>query len=252
MMIDNNKFKNYDMVKYLDEFKELYESRPILDNDGGMKSPHMFPAWFIIKMIKPKFLIESGVWKGLGTWFFQKASPDTKIFSIDPEPRFRLHTNDNAEYQTEDFLDTDWLSKLIPSETLVFFDDHQNCLPRLKKCKELGFKKVIVEDNYPSNQGDCYTPKKILSQEDYVIDAAGNRTMHDSKLEDYEFMMKNLKVYQEMNPIFKGDVTRWGDAWEGNVYRTPKPLLSEDNVLEYQTFFYEKLDYTWICYMELK
>ena len=251
-MIDNNKFKNYDMVKYLDEFKELYESRPILDNDGGMKSPHMFPAWFIIKMLKPKSLIESGVWKGLGTWFFEKASPDTKIFSIDPEPRLRLYTSENAEYQTEDFLDTDWLSKLRPSETLVFFDDHQNCLPRLKKCKELGFKKVIVEDNYPSSQGDCYTPKKILSQEDYVIDAAGNRTMHDSKPEDYEFMMKNLEVYQEMNPIFKGDVTRWGDAWEGSVYRTPKPLLSEENVLEYQTFFYEKLDYTWICYMELK
>ena len=251
-MIDAQKWKTSDMLNYLDEFKELYNIRPIPNNHGGMKSAHMFPAWYIVKKLKPKFLIESGVWKGLGTWFFQMASLDTKIIAIDPEPKYRVHDSYVVDYQTEDFLDTDWKSKVKPSETLVFFDDHQNCLPRLKRCKELGFKKIIVEDNYPVTQGDCYTPKKILSQRDYVIDAARNRTNHSHQPEDYKFLMDNLTVYQEMPPLFKDDVTRWGDPWEGKNYETPKALLTEHNILEYQTFFNEKQDYTWICYLELK
>ena len=251
-MLKNNKWKTKDLFNHLDEFKELYNNRPIPENDGGMKSGHMFPAWYIVKKLKPKFLIESGVWKGLGTWFFHMASPDTKIFSIEPEPRYIVLRGDDVDYQTEDFLDIDWTSKLDPSETLVFFDDHQNCLPRIKKCEELGFKKIIVEDNYPVNQGDCYTPKKILSKRDYIIDEAGNRTSHKCKPEDYRYLIKALDLYQEMPPIFKSPTTRWGDEWSGQDYITPEPLLTEFNILEYQTFFAEKLDYTWICYMELK
>ena len=246
------RFKKHDMLKHLDEFKELWENRPIFDNTGGMKSPHMFPAWYMMKKIKPKFLIESGVWKGLGTWFLQIASPDTKIISIDPAPQYRVWTSDVVDYETEDFLDIDWKSKVDPAHTLVFFDDHQNCLPRIKKCKKLGFKRIILEDNYPVTQGDCYKPKKILSQKDYIIDVAGKREMHQSKPDDFKFLMENLKVYQEMNPIFKAEITRWGDEWSGEDYGTPEPLLSELNVLQYQSFYLEKLDYTWICYMELK
>ena len=251
-MIEPLKFQRDDMTKHLEEFKALYDSRPIIDNDGGMKSPHMFHAWYIVKKIKPKFLIESGVWKGLGTWFLEKASPDTKIFSIDPEPRFRMYTSPNVEYFTEDFLDIDWKSKLNPSNTLVFFDDHQNCLPRIKRCKQLGLNHIIVEDNYAPTQGDCYTPKKILSQKDYVIDVGGNRTFHGANPEDYNYMMNVLSVYQEMPPIFKSELTRWGDEWDSDDYKTPSPLLNLERCNQFQSFFYEKLDYTWICYMELK
>ena len=252
MLIGNMKWKQGDLFDCLEEFKEIYESRILPDNTGGMKSAHMFPAWFIVKKLKPKFLIESGVWQGLGTLFFRKASPETKIISIDPVPGYRMITLDDVEYMTEDFLETDWKKKLRPSQTLVFFDDHQNFMPRLKKCKELGFKKLIFEDNYPVNQGDCYSPRKILSQRDYVIDAAGSRSMHPHVPEDFNYLMDTLKSYQEMPPLFKPEYTRWGDRWEGADYETPPALLSEMNVLEYQTFFNESKDYTWLCYMELK
>ena len=252
MLTITERWTREDLLECLDEFKALYENRPIPDNNGGMKSGHMFPAWFIVKKLQPKFLIESGVWKGLGTYFFEQANPNTQIFSIDPEPRFRVYTSDNSQYLTEDFLNTDWSTKLNPSETLVFFDDHQNFMPRLKRCVELGFKKVIFEDNYPVNQGDCYTPKKILSQKDYVIDLAGNRSMYPHIPEDYDFFRENVELYQEMPPIFQPQYTRWGDYWHGENYATPYALLTQENILEYQTFFSEAKDYTWICYMELK
>ena len=135
-----------DMKLYLEEFYELYTKRPIKDNDGGMKSPHMFPAWYIIKKIQPKFIIESGVWKGLGTWFFEQASPNSKIISIDPYPHFRVYTSDKVTYLTNDFSTIDFSKILNIKETLVFFDDHQNALDRIKQCINFGFDKVIFED----------------------------------------------------------------------------------------------------------
>jgi hypothetical protein len=238
-----------DIIKYIDEFNELYTSRPIKDNNGGMKSAHMFPSWYIIKKLKPKYLIESGVWKGLGTWFFEQASPTTKIISIDPSPSFRIYTSSSVTYQTEDFLKTDW-SKIPTSETMIFFDDHQNFLERLKYAQSQGFKIIMTEDNYPYQQGDCYTPKKILANRDYVIDVNGKKNWVNKKDEDLEFFTNNVKIYQEMPPLFKSELTRWGDNWDNN-YPTPEPLLTIIDKLKYPEFYSEKKDYTWICYLEL-
>lgn len=245
-----DRWDRQDMLEALDEFKKLYEARPIKDNHGGMKSAHMFPAWYIVRTLKPKFLIESGVWKGLGTWFFEQASPDTQIISIDPNPHFRVYNSPNVKYQTRDFLETDW-SHLPKDETLCFFDDHQNFLERLKRCQELGFKRVMTEDNYPWQQGDCYTPKKILANRSYVIDEAGQRTWHDPIQANYDWFQEHVGVYQEMPPLFKGKYNRWGEAWD-EEYPTPDALLQEEQKDQYELFYNEQMDYTWICYLELK
>lgn len=247
-----NKWNREDMIPYLDEFNTLYNQRPIKQNDGGMKSPHMFPSWFIIKQLKPKFIIESGVWKGLGTWFFERASPESKIISIDPAPASRTgggYTSPTVTYKTQDFLLTDW-SNLPKEDTFLFFDDHQNFMERLKHAHKLGFKKIMTEDNYPYQQGDCYTPKKILANCKYVIDKHNNKTWFNPNDEDLDFFNKNVKIYQEMPPIFKDEITRWGDKWDTN-YPTPEPLLTNNDSNKYSLFFSEKKDYTWICYMEM-
>ena len=244
------KWTREDLMSHLDEFKDLYENRPITENEGGMKSPHMFPAWFAVKKLQPKWLIESGIWQGLGTWFFEKASPESSIISIDPCLHFRKYVSHKVQYQTKDFLETDWQSMLDPTETFVFFDDHQNFMQRLKKCKELGFKRLMCEDNYPANQGDCYTPKKILANTRYVIDRGGQKAWFDKNDEDFNYFSSNVSLYQEMPPLFKSQKTRWGDDWDES-YPTPEPLLSESDVTDYLEFYGERLDYTWISYMEL-
>jgi hypothetical protein len=244
-----NKWHREDMLNHLDAFNTLYESRPIKDNNGGMKSGHMFPAWYVVKKLKPKYLIESGVWKGLGTWFFEQASPETQIISIDPAPNFRIYTSPKSTYQTLDFLKTDW-SHIPKEDAMIFFDDHQDFLERLKHAQLLGFKHIMTEDNYPHQQGDCYTPKKILANTKYVIDLAGNRTWREKNDSDLEYFKNNVKIYQEMPPIFKDETTRWGDAWDHN-YPTPEPLLTTVDKEKYPLFFNEKKDYTWICYLEL-
>ena len=245
-----SKWSASDLLSSLDEFNKLYASRPIKENKGGMTSPHMFPAWFVIKHLKPKHLIESGVFKGLGTWFFEQASPSSELICIDPSPEARQYSSQSASYQTQDFLFSDW-SRLSPADTVVFFDDHQNCLDRIKRAHQLGFKKIIIEDNYPIQQGDCYSPKKILSKKDYVIDKKGQRLWHAHNPQDYEFLLATIKIYQEMPPIFKTSTTRWGEPWD-DLYPTPPPLLSASQQDKYPLFFKESLSYTWLCYIELQ
>ena len=249
-MINKQFFDKNDMLEYLQEFVELYDKRIIKDNNGGMKSSHIFPIWYVLKKTKPKYIVESGVWKGLGTWFFEQASPYSKIISIDPNPSFRVYTSPNVEYTKTDFINYNW-DGIDKNDTLLFFDDHQNSLERIKHAKKLGFKKMVFEDNYPYLQGDCYSPKKILSKKKYVIDSMGIKNWFEPNEDDYQFFIKNVLGYQEFPPLFKDNITRWGDDWDNENYETNEPLLSESDVEIYPTFFEERKDYTWICYLEL-
>ena len=54
-----------ELFNSLEEFAELYEKRPIKDNEGGMKAAQMFYAWFVVKELQPTTIIESGVWYGV-------------------------------------------------------------------------------------------------------------------------------------------------------------------------------------------
>lgn len=243
----NTLWQHDDMVSYIDEFADLYKNKPISNNTGGMKFPHMFLMWYLVKKIKPKFLIESGVWKGLGTWFIEKASPDTKLFCIDPNPYYRIYTSKNAEYYTEDF--STLTLDLDPTNTLVFFDDHQNALERLIQSKNKNFSKLIFEDNYPYDQGDCYSLKKILSGNNFIMDYAGNRQKYDANSEHKNYLLNNIKLYQEMPPMYTGKTTRWNTLWED--YNTPKPLLNDESVKKYYDVSGEFNDYTWLCYVEI-
>jgi len=242
-----NKWNNDNIKNELNLFYDLYKHKPIANNDGGMKFPHMFLMWYLVKQISPRYIIESGVWRGLGTWFIEKASPRTKIICLDPNPQYRIYTSENAIYKSEDFSILNF--DIDPNETLVFFDDHQNSLERIKQCKIKNFKKLIFEDNYPFDQGDCYSIKKILSNENYVMDINGIKKNYQKNNEDYNFLVENLAVYQEMPPIFIPEFTRWNNKF--SQYETPSPLLNEIELQNYSSIISEIKDYTWMCYIEL-
>lgn len=240
-----------DIKKHIEEFSNIYISRPIKNNTGGMKSAHMLNAWYVIRNIKPKIIIESGVWKGLGTWLFKNASPDSEIISIDPCPRFREITLESVKYTTDDFLSIDWKNIIDTTNTLVFFDDHQDAIKRLKYCQQHNFKYIMYEDNYPYNRGDVYSIKKILSQKSFIIDKDGKQEWFKNNIDDYRYLINNIKSYQELPPIFKDEKTRWGDLWDSDGYETPDPLLDNSYKEKYPVFFSERFDYTWICYLEI-
>lgn len=247
---------NINYKKHLNEFISLYKTKPINDNTGGMKFPHMFATFCLLKELNPKLVIESGVWKGQGTWLIEKTCPQAQIISIDPNPGVRVYTSKNSYYTTEDITSIDWKQYMINNQyktddVLVFLDDHQNSLDRLRFLfDKTNIKHIINEDNYPFNQGDCLSTKKLKTNKPYIIDSGGTRTIHELNPADVKTFNSILETYFEFPPIYKSEYTRWGDKWD-ETYETPNPILEEitDNVKDFQSEF---KDYTWICYLKLK
>ena len=235
---------NEELRNGLQECAELYKTRPIQNNDGGMRAAQMFYAWFVAKRMQPSVIIESGVWYGQSTWAFEQAAPKARIHCIDPVAYYKDpkgYYSDRANYYTKDFLELDW-THVEKENSLCFFDDHQDALGRLARCCELGFKTLIFEDNYPPGQGDCYSLKKAFHQSDNRFVAPGMKAG--------AYASHIIDTYFEFPPILSADTNRWGLAWDS--YATPSPLLeavSED----YQEVYLEELkNYTWINYVKLK
>lgn len=237
-----------DIQDEVKEFLHLYRIKPIKNNDGGMKSPHLFWTWYLLKTIKPKYVIESGVYKGLGTWVMRQACPDSCFFCIDPVPEYREYTDANAKYFKEDFNNIAWKDYLKPQETVCFFDDHQNAYERLQQMHWMNFKKCIFEDNYPVSQGDCYSMKKVYAECGFSV---GGKQIINPNSAHRKWVDKNIKEYFECPPLWKPSVTRWGDIWDDKNYPTLSGLLTEVSSDELQIFVDEAKFYTWICYVEL-
>lgn len=64
MKIGNPPWTRAEITASIDELSTIYGERPIQENQGGMKAPHMFAVWFIAKKLSPDLIVESGVWKG--------------------------------------------------------------------------------------------------------------------------------------------------------------------------------------------
>lgn len=246
--IRNLLFDSNEIKKTYDEFKIIYKNRPIKKNDGGMKIPQAFGLWYFLKKLKPKLVLESGVWKGQSTWLIENACTDCEIFSIDINLSRLEYKSQRAKYFDIDFQYIDFTAFNL-EDAICFFDDHQNALTRLQQMHWKGFKKAIFDDNYPVKQGDCYSIKKILSGCGFSSD---NNTCSETVTPNFTHkreLLNNVKSYYEFPPLFKEKNTRWGDLWDDINYPTQKAILD----CEYEDEFRgESKDYNWICYVELK
>ena len=95
------------MILLVEEFNNLYKSRPINDNRGGMKSPHMFALFHYLKLQKPKLIIESGVWRGQGTWLMNIVCPDSKTVCLDLNFNNLIYKNRINSYIEKDLEEID-------------------------------------------------------------------------------------------------------------------------------------------------
>lgn len=148
-----------------------FESRP---------GSHYFALFFLVRTLRPLHIIESGCYKGLGSWVLrQAAGPQTRMTFISPEipslyvdrHNTTLHFWRDPDPHTrgdwshfKDFNELPWGEMLSPQErerTLVFFDDHQAALRRAVEAKRHGFHHVVFDDNYLPNMGDLLALKPL-------------------------------------------------------------------------------------------
>lgn len=282
------KWSYYSMRDKLNSFDKIYASRPIKNNYGGMGYPHMFALYYMLKKIKPKFVVESGVFQGQSTWLIEKVLPKAKILSIDINLNQRkyISKSKNVIYSNIDFVNHDFTN--IPDNSLVFFDDHQNALHRLFFAYGFGFKNIIFDDNYPVSKGDFYSFKKIyygsgyysfhnnknfkkylkklffliycyikkIFNKNYTKDTFKHNFDHLNNIipnkNHFRMVNKIISSYYEFPPIFKTSTTRWGDNWNNKKYPTKKPILDLSKKNNYKLAFEECKSYNWICYIKLK
>jgi len=270
-MIDKRftrKWSYQDLRKAALTFKSIYEQRPIQNNDGGMKFPHMFGLWYLLRQLQPGLVIESGIWKGQGTWLIERALPEADIISIDLNLSRLEYKSSRAKYLTEDFSKIEWNIINQKQDVVLFFDDHQDAFERIKLGYKMGFRKFIFEDNYPENHGDCYSLKKVWGGTGFksgqVLEGRKEKWGHQlartfglrafgnvpANTKDRDFLTARLSEYSEFPPIFKLQETRWGDEWNG--YDTPQAIFSLEKDEHLDLYLDEAQDYTWLCYCELK
>lgn len=259
---------NSQMRERLEEFTAVYANRPIQDNEGGMRSPHMFLAWFLFRFLRPQVVIESGVWLGQGTWLIESACPDAQLHCIDPNLDQIQYRSTRAVYHNQDFNTIDWRA-LPREETLLFFDDHQNALSRVQSAQRRGFKHLVFEDNYPQGHGDCYSLKMAFERAGFqpahprssgikqkfraLLGMGGEPSEAVPPNEaDAQYLEENLELYCELPPIFLAPQTRWGTPWDDDRYPTPDPLLTSVNHTYQEVYLDEAVHYTWMCYARLK
>ncbi|RZC90448.1 hypothetical protein C5167_029580 [Papaver somniferum] len=150
-----------ELLKGLEEFVPIYETRPIKNNQYGMGFDHSFGLLFMTRWLKPDLMMESGAFKGHSTWVLRQAMPDTPILSLTPRhPEKYLkkgpaYVDGNCTYFAgKDFLDfgnVDWKS--------VMKKHGITDLSRIEAGTESwvqGIKHLLFEDNYDTGTDDHY------------------------------------------------------------------------------------------------
>ncbi|GMY34319.1 hypothetical protein FCV25MIE_29561 [Fagus crenata] len=214
-----------DLIKGLEEFVPIYETRPIKNNMYGMGFDHSFGLWFIARWLKPDLMIESGAFKGHSTWVLRQAMPDMPILSLSPRhPEKYLkkgpaYVDGNCTYFAgKDFVDfgsVDWGSVMKKrgitdlSRVLIFFDDHQNELKRIKQALKAGFQHLVFEDNYDTGTGDHYSLRQICDQ--FYIRGGGHSCFKDS--DEARIRLKRKKFWEKAVDI--EELCGMGEAWWG-------------------------------------
>ena len=150
MWSDLNEMKNS-----VSEFLSLWDTRPFRPNPQGMELNHSWATWYLLRTLEPDFVVESGVWRGHSTWLIERTLPNAEIFSFDVDLSRRIYLSERACYNEMDLVQYDW-STIPKTNCVVFLDDHQDALQRMKDLHWLGFSRIIFEDNYQLGLGDFY------------------------------------------------------------------------------------------------
>ena len=127
---------------------QVYARRPrgwsddTMFNAGGTGFMHQFYLWSLVRALKPKHIIESGAYNGLGTWQLRQAAPEAQIIVVSPRtPHVYVDQHSDTRYFTDDsfqdFATIDWscVEGLDPASTVIFIDDHQSGFRRMLEAR---------------------------------------------------------------------------------------------------------------------
>jgi hypothetical protein len=214
------------------------------NNGGGMGAPDLFTFWFILNKYKPKIVVESGVWNGVGTRLIRKTLPDSKIICLDPRdvPEYGYRdTNKNTEYYIGnnfiDFKDLD-LNYYNSNEIVCFFDCHQNAYLRVLQCIEKKVNKIFFNDNFPVNCGSHYTMEHLIKNDNrhFFVD-----------FETKSWLIKLMDIYHIFPNIYPGRIQTMEGIFDCDSY-----FKNGNDDHRFEILKKEGFKYSWNTFIKLK
>ncbi|KTG27918.1 hypothetical protein AWR38_28940 [Idiomarina sp. WRN-38] len=222
------------VIELAAEWEEIWKTRPF-ENSNGLGCQGAFALYYFLKEMDPapELVVECGTWRGFSTWVIRMAVPDAKIICSDPilasrqflkpevfTPEYRVK---DAEYTWQDFSN---IEINIPEEkkerAVVFFDDHQNKIPRLEQAIKKGFKHIVYDDNVPYK----YTHTSF----EYLFDVE-----KDTSVKKY------FERYEIFPPIYSGK-HKSGIELNG---------ILEKEMVDLRSFVKERNLYSWVTKVEV-
>ena len=281
---DHNYGKGLDVTteevnSLLKSFLKVWESaQHLTQNDyGGMSIVDRFYIWYTIKKLRPKLIVESGVWRGIGTYFIENAAPEAKIISLDINLNFRHYVSEKVEYVQSDFYHIDWSIYAGIENSLVIFDDHQDCVRRLQEAHFFGFNRFVFQDNYADIVGhradalsikqafSCYQfnfyenvkfpePQGVEYSMNFYVNKMIQRYLNTPVSIGIRNGLKRLiKTYYEYPPIVPlPTFSEYYNSIYNKIGYVKQPLFTRDEVLgnKYLEQFYIQ-HYNFICFVEI-
>lgn len=136
------------ITSHIIEFEKVYEQRPIKINQGGSRFHNCFWIFLFTKLLSPKLIVESGVWKGQTSWLMNQAVRDPKQYAFDINLKNLCIKEEGITYIEGDWSDYNF-PNVIHEKSMCFFDCHINQAKRIKEAYDKGFKVLLFDDNPP-------------------------------------------------------------------------------------------------------
>lgn len=217
-----------------EELSDLWDKKPF-DNNNGISSQGSLCVYYYTKKLAAENIIEVGSWRGFSTWVMEQAMPNSQFVCLDPV--FTLeHLMNKAAYlptyrpkksvcMGQDFSTFNLqMDAKTQNDTFVFFDDHQNKVPRLLQAKQRGLKRMLFDDNPPFKYTHMSFPQYLNTKE------------------NIEALFKMIKRYEIFPPVHTGPHPK-----RENIH------LKGLDLPKTKKFDYLKDSaYSWITYVELK
>ena len=267
-----------------------YVSGELRTNAGGQRLAHLFAVWSIARRFRPKFVIESGKFRGWGLYNLRRAlGPDAVLFSLDPVDRANTYVDDNANthyfggtapkhthahfWPFADIANVSWPALGVePAHTLVILDDHASVPRRLAELAPMGFRRFYIDDNAPRPAGDSLCPKYLadprppLAEDNWTIPILDNFGVLQRRA-DYAEMLRmgdaffaQVRTYYEFPPLvlhdafFRERAKDFRASSPQEIWEmTPEPLLSfRSEVFRDLDLTYDETNYYYCAFLELQ
>ena len=96
-----------DVAGLVRDFWELIPAAPVRQRRGGSGFNGALQLYVIMRALRPRAIIESGVFRGLTTWVMRRACPEAQIRCFDPDLSGLQYRDGAARYSSRDWSEAD-------------------------------------------------------------------------------------------------------------------------------------------------